>query len=971
MTVIMTATKVRRANVARILVLFMLFQLFSPFANELYAASVSEKISISADHVASEEKDPAPALDMLSADTPAVESALPQVYSLIPERINPESISADDVACEGGKDEEGKESGKNDKFKTPPAQIIQYAKNFWDEADSKIKEKNIRISGTKTFEVKKAEVTGDIGHFSTENYESIPGFKLDQSLHLEIDGNINETSTVHAVLDDKDDEDRRFTINVDGPVWKFVMGDFPLALEDTEFSLFRKEVRGIMAQGSFHDRFRSIFLFSQAKGQARREQFRGAGQQQEFRMSASPIVQNSENVSIDGRKLARGTDYFIDYEDGLIKLLPHILPVEVTSWIVVEYEVSDKSLAFSRNLFGTRQIYSPGQNRHVAVTWLREVDSSAPKSGINASATATPMQHDLVSADTRWALGNGIAFTGETAFSRLDPNRNSDDAPQDRPMIGHAMRFGVIGKTEKTEGEAAYRKIDSKFKVVGREGGVLELGERGLVNDIMSGRAKLSYMFTDQIKGFLGGEKSETNLENDPTLQAVKFNDLNTGMIWTQGDVSRIEIRGGRQQDRETGPGRRANVIRDTSTAVYDRKFGRLVTQSKINKTTYDDSINVASDSEVLEMSFIMGAKTDNSFAWNAGISRITLDDDQMPDSLRSDTRNYNLDLNFEPSRVFSARGVFQWRHEDDYLANSSARTEIADSQIRYEPTRDLRTQLKYKIENTSKVIRDPDLDPQKYILPPSLPNSEKNKLEIVGRFENPVQKSTANFLTDYRINRYLQAFFDWRRRDLEDQKTKIKVSSNDRQTYELRYTPMEKLMITSEYETGYNRNHEPKTELRDNIKMVQIRNEFYEGYIFDLTYEERDEDDVYTNDNDIFTRSKILGMQRIYNRWATMELGLQQNIVESKDPRKEWEKRLAVILTPFSRNQRYRFFINHKEITAATSGVHYEGGLNFSQFIGTDTIIDGEIKKVHASAGLVGKGYDALVLNAKMVITF
>lgn len=907
----------------------------------------------------------------ITADAPAVEvaraSQTASVYQI--PIIKNVALSADDVAIESN--DMPQPLNEPQRIKTPPTQIMQYAKNFWDEADQEIKERKIKISGTKTFEMKKAEISGDIGHFSTENYDSIPGFKLDQSLHLEIDGEITKNSTVHAVLDDKDDEDRRFTINIDGPVWKFVMGDFPLALEDSEFSLFRKEVRGIMAQGSFHERFKSIFLFSQSKGQARREQFRGAGQQQEFRMQASPIVQNSEKVTIDGKLIARGSDYFIDYEDGVIKFLPHMLPIELTRWIVVEYEVSDKSLAFSRNLFGTRQVYKHSEGRQAAVTWLREIDSTTAKSGANASGTVTPMQHDIVSADTLWRLNQSMSLTAETAISRVDPNRNSEATAQDKAIVGHASRFGLLGKTERYDGEVAYRRIDNKFKVVGREGGVLELGERGLVNDIMSGRARLSYKFSQAVTGFTTGEKSETNLADDPSLQAVKFNEFNGGMIWTPGEVTRLEVRGGRQNDRENGPSRQADIIRDNSTAVWDRKFGKLVTQTKLNKTEYNDSINLASGSEVVEMNFSLGAKADETFSWNAGLSRVTVDDELVSDNYRSDTRNYNLDLSYEPNRVFNARGLFQWRKEDDFLANSRAATEIADSQLRFEPNRDLRTQLKYKIENTSKVIRDPSLDPQKYILPPSLPNSEKNKEEIVGRFENPVQKTTANFITDYRLNRYLQAYFDWRRRDLQDQSTDIKVSSNDRKTYELRYTPMEKLMMTTEYEAGYNRNHEPKSELRDWIKSVQLRNEFFEGYIFDATYEEKLENDIYLNENDIFTRSKILGMQRTFSRWASMELALQHNIVDSKDSRKELEKRLAVLLTPFSRNQRYRFFINHKDIEALKSGVHYEGGLNFSQFIGTDTMIDGEVKKVHSSAGIAGAGYDALVINAKMVITF
>lgn len=749
------------------------------------------------------------------------------------------------------------------------------------------------------------------------------------------------------------------------------MGDFPLALEGTEFTLFQKEVRGILAEGSFHERFKSIFLFSQSKGMARREQFRGAGQQQEFRMQTSPIVQNSEKVTIDGKQLSRGSDYLVDYEDGLIKFLPHVLPIEVTRWIVVEYEVADENMAFSRNLFGSRQIYTHSEGRSAALTWLREVDSATPKAGVNASSTVTPMQHDVVAADADWMITPTVSVKAETAVSRVDPNRNSDATKEDRAIVGNASRFGLTGKTDRADAEVSYRRIDKDFKVVGREGGVLELGERGLVNDIMSGRARLNYKFTGLLSGFADGENSETNLEKDVMLSAIDYHNYNSGFVWATSSATRLEVRGGRQFDRESGPVRASDLTRDTAAVVYDRKIGKLTTQAKVNKTGYEDAINTASGSEVLEMNFNMGAVADETFSWNTGISRIAVEDDLVLSGLRSETRNYNLDLSYEPNRVFNARGLFQWRREDDFLANSRADTEIADSQLRYEPTRDLRTQLKYKIENTSKIIRDPDLDPTKYILPPSLPNSTQKEAEILNRFENPVQKTTANFITDYRLNRYLQAYFDWRRRDLQDQKTDIKVASNDRRTYELRYTPFEKMLLTTEYEEGFNRNHEPQTELRDSIKSLQLRHEFTAGYILDATYEEKLENDVYIDANDTFTKSKIMGLQHQFSHWASLELGLQHNDIKAIEPSREWEKRLAVILTPVSRSQRYRFFATHKDISARISSDHYEGGLNFSQFIGTDTIIDGEVKRVHSSKGLVGQGYDATVFNAKMVITF
>jgi hypothetical protein len=628
-------------------------------------------------------------------------------------------------------------------------------------------------------------------------------------------------------------------------------------------------------------------------------------------------------------------------------------------------------MAFSRNLFGTRHVYTHSRGREIGVSWLREVDDSTPKTENNASGTATPMQHDIVGADINWQIDPRFSVTGETAVSFLDPNKNSEQAPEDRCLTGHASKLALNAKTDNSTGSLTFKRIDKDFKVVGREGGVTELGERGLVNDILSGRARFEYRFVNNFKFFADAEKSETNLADDPTLQRIDFEDKNAGFVWHSDSGTRIEVRGGRQQDQESGPMMRSDVLRDTAAAVWDKKFGKLNTQAKVQNTAYKDSINLASDSSVLEMSLNMGAEADRTFAWNIGASRIAVEDEMSPDDLRSETRNYSLDLNYEPNRVFNARGLFQWRREDDFYANSRMDTEIADSQFRYEPTRDFRTQLKYKVENTSKILRDPTLDPEKYITPPSLPNSEDDSKDIVTTFENPVQKTTANFLTDYRINRYLQAYFDWRRRELIDQATDTTVSTNDRKTYELRYTPLEKMLVTTEYEEGVNRNLTPATELRDYLKAIQLRHEFYEGCFLDATYEERDEDEKYNDVNDTHTKSKILGFQRKFNRWASLELGLQHNIIDAKDPSREWEKRLAVILTPFSRSQRYKFFINHKDITSAQSGTHYEGGLNFSQFIGTDTIIDGEFKKVHSSPGLTGSGYDAVVFNAKMVVTF
>jgi hypothetical protein len=329
------------------------------------------------------------------------------------------------------------------------------------------------------------------------------------------------------------------------------------------------------------------------------------------------------------------------------------------------------------------------------------------------------------------------------------------------------------------------------------------------------------------------------------------------------------------------------------------------------------------------------------------------------------------LDLNYEPTRVLTARGILEWRTEDDLLVNTRQAGQIADSRIRYQPNRDWTSQFKYKVENTSKVIRDASLDPTRYVKPTSLPQTEDEKDDVLTRFENPVQKTTSNFTTSWHAGDKVETTFDWKRRDLKDRATRTLVSLNDRTSYEVRYTPIRQLKLTGEYEDGESMALSPQTKLFDTVRRFQIRNEFFEGYIIDTLWEDRDENDIWTDENDRRTIGKAVDFQRIFSPMATIEAGVQRNVIRSRQPSKEWETRAAFVLTPSARNQRYRLFLTNKEIDSAVPGTHREGGLSFSQFIGSDSLIEGEIKRVESTAGLLGSGYEGTVANAKMVITF
>ncbi|MBF0546254.1 MAG: hypothetical protein HQM08_17555 [Candidatus Riflebacteria bacterium] len=870
-----------------------------------------------------------------------------------------------------------------------------------DEGEKGKDECKINVSGTKTFELKQAQVKGDIGHFSSENFSSIPGFRLDQSLHLEVDGNINKNTKVNAILDDKQDQDRRFTVFIDGPQWNFTLGDFKVSMRDTEFVLYDKEIRGIMAVGKPHPKWETMFLFSQSKGVARREQFRGAGQQQEFRLLGRPVVQNSENIFVDGRILNRGTDYIVDYEEGIVKLQPHLLPIEMTSWIVVEYEVTDVSMAFKRNLYGGRVVYKPREGDHIGFSVLREVDATTPKSSDTATSTipglisnitsgiasaaiattasgtasttasVTPMDHFILAGDAAWRLNHTFSVAGEYSLSIFDPNTESKNSSADQKVYGSAAKFGFLGKNEKLEGEYIFRQVDKDFKLIGRQGGVTQLGERGLVQDIRRQNGRFNYKWDKELSFFGGLEQSETNLSHDPALSNVNFFDRNGGVTFKGSDKSQFEFRWDRQTDKEVASYPVSDRDKDQGTLVLDHEFGHFFFQNKIERVAYNDRDNLASNSQALQFMSTLSSDHWKKFTWATTFSNLTLHDGLSHNQLRSLVNNYTIDANFDPNRVFNARGILQWRNEKDYLVKTTQDDQIADARIRFQPNADFNSQLKYKVENTTKVTRDPSIDPAKYVVPPSLPLQPQNQEEVVERFENPVQKKTLNFSTSYRLGEKGEALFDLKKRDLKDRTKQALLSFNDRYTYELRYFPIKQMKLTAEYEDGVAKNYITPSQLKDSSKRLEAKNEIWEGYIFTARWEDHVEDDLLACANNKDTASKILEFNRVFSQYASLELGLQRNIISYRDPSKEWEERIALTITPSAKSQRYKAFLLNRQISSAVSGTHFEAGLDFSQFIGADTIIDGEVKRVKSSATTTAAGYEATVANAKMVITF
>ncbi len=203
---------------------------------------------------------------------------------------------------------------------------------------------SLRLSGSKT-----------IGVSLGRNREA----SIDQSLRVEVSGDLGEDLRVNAVLADDNLPVRpegnteelsdlsRIFIEMQGPVVGGVVGAYTIERRDGEFVAARRDLRGgelRLKRGG--DRF--AVGAGLARGEVRTQRFRGTeGKQGPYellsarRLEFSTVLPGSERIYLDGDLLRRGEnqDYVIDYDRGELRFTSR-RRITADSEIAADFQVS-------------------------------------------------------------------------------------------------------------------------------------------------------------------------------------------------------------------------------------------------------------------------------------------------------------------------------------------------------------------------------------------------------------------------------------------------------------------------------------------------------------------------------------------------------------------------------------------------------------------------------------------------------
>ncbi len=135
------------------------------------------------------------------------------------------------------------------------------------------------------------------------------------------------------------------------------------------------------------------------------------------------ILEDSETVTLDNRRLNRGTDYEIDYEVGTIRFLNE-RALDPNSELNIDYEYAPFISVNKKTLFGMRAEYSTGPALELGSTFLYKGQKSTdrqPKLGQEQSQDIVAEFDFSYAASPRWmtSMANFMPLVETTKPSRL------------------------------------------------------------------------------------------------------------------------------------------------------------------------------------------------------------------------------------------------------------------------------------------------------------------------------------------------------------------------------------------------------------------------------------------------------------------------------------------------------------------------------------------------------------------------
>ena len=244
--------------------------------------------------------------------------------------------------------------------------------------------KRIQISGRRTLGVHMHSVTGDREAFDSLNYFGQGASRFTDTGHVTLIGNqvLGVLNFNMTLTDDRfsDPQSKRIWLDYKKDGFQVGYGDLTSAslLNTNDFARYTKTLSGATV-GYSKGRFAFKALRTESKSSARTRSLQGGNSTGPYFLGDSQIVNDSEEVKVDGVSMKQGQDYTINYQSGSITFVSRVIPP--TSTILASYE----TLGFNNTpgvVQGAGLAYDMGKFGRLGLTALEQ--RSGGSTGLNS-----------------------------------------------------------------------------------------------------------------------------------------------------------------------------------------------------------------------------------------------------------------------------------------------------------------------------------------------------------------------------------------------------------------------------------------------------------------------------------------------------------------------------------------------------------------------------------------------------------
>lgn len=345
-------------------------------------------------------------------------------------------------------------------------------------------EPSLQVSGTKTFSI-------SMGSKRT--------LAPDQSLNVNISGNVSENVSVLAILSDQNlpfqpegtteelrDIDQKL-IKITSPYFNATMGDFRASLGDSELIFFSRALEGFSASANIGPLYLDVIPSAIPKGQSASKVIYGVEGQSEYRIDVDGqfvvVKAGSEIVWLNGERMKRGedNDYIIlDYGEPIIEFTNKHL-ITSNDVIRVDFEYIREDAAYRKELHGANfGLNFWDEKAKIGISWAQEADDKDnPFILLNdeqieklrrnqldeeQSIFIAPQKHSVWGLNGLLELGESTFIQGEFATDSLDTNSFST---VDQIERNQAWKLLANSSTESIQVNFDVRAYDAGFTPVG------------------------------------------------------------------------------------------------------------------------------------------------------------------------------------------------------------------------------------------------------------------------------------------------------------------------------------------------------------------------------------------------------------------------------------------------------------------------------------------------------------------------